>query len=207
MEDLNDDPDKSCFADLETLFSSDPELNKIYPENIQKLSRRHWTPLLIATEAAQFLANNQEVSILDIGSGVGKFCIAAGYFHPKSRFTGIEQREELVAIANITRERTALSNVTFMSGNFTTIDFSLYDHFYFYNAFYENLSGTEKIDENLNFSADLYHYYTRFLFRQLEMKPSGTRLVTYFSLEDEVPPDYHVVKSSRNENLKFWVKI
>ncbi len=188
-------------------FSSDAELNKVYPEYVQKLSRRHWTPLLIAMESAQFLANNEEVAILDIGSGVGKFCIAGGYFHPRSSFVGVEQREQLVQLANETRDLIGLHNVKFMCSNFTQVDFDQYDHFYFYNSFYENLTGTDKIDDSIDYSAELYNYYTRYLFKQLDKKPAGTRLVTYHSLEDEVPPGYHVVNSSRHETLKFWVKI
>ncbi len=188
-------------------FSSDAELNKVYPEHVQKLSRRHWTPLLIARESANFLAGSEEVTILDIGSGVGKFCIAAGYFHPQARFVGVEQREGLVKLSEDTRTRLGLSNVSFICSNFTQIDFSLYDHFYFYNSFYENLSGTDKIDDSIDYSAELYNYYTRYLFKQLDKKPAGTRLVTYHSLEDEVPAGYHIVNSSRHETLKFWIKI
>lgn len=191
----------------EITFSSDAELNKVYPEYVQQLSRRHWTPLLIATESARFLAGNEEVVILDVGSGVGKFCIAGGYFHPRARFVGVEQREQLVQLADEARDRIGLSNVQFMCSNFTQVDFNQYDHFYFYNSFYENLTGTDKIDDSIDYSAELYNYYTRYLFKQLDKKPAGTRLVTYHSLEDEVPPGYHVVSSSRHETLKFWIKI
>lgn len=194
-------------VNLEIAFSSDVELNKLYPEPIQKLSRRHWTPLLIAKESAQFLTANESVTILDIGSGVGKFCLTGGYFHPLSHFVGVEQREQLVQLATATQTMIGLDNVNFLNSNFTQLDFRDYDHFYFYNSFYENLAGTDKIDENVDYSAELYNYYTRYLFKQLDMKPAGTRLVTYHSLEDEVPPSYHVVNSSKHETLKFWIKI
>lgn len=191
----------------DVIFSSDAELNKIFPLYAQQLSRRHWTPLQIAKESALYLAGNEEVNILDIGSGIGKFCLVGGYFQPQALFCGVEQRESLVTLANNTKEMLGLDNVSFQHNNFTQLDFHQYDHFYFYNSFYENLSGTDKIDDSIDYSAELYNYYVRYLYKQLDMKPEGTRLVTFHSLEDEVPPCYHVISSGRHETLKFWVKI
>ena len=87
------------------------------------------------------------------------------------------------------------------------LDNPIHDHFYFYNSFYENLSGTEKIDDSIDYSSELFNYYNRYLFRELEKKPAGTRLVTYHSLEDEIPPGYEVVGTAINEYLKMWIKI
>ena len=39
-------------------------------------------------------------------------------------------------------------------GNFTQLDFKNFDHFYFYNAFYENLAGTDKIDDSIDYSVN-----------------------------------------------------
>ncbi len=63
-------------------FNSDMEFNTLYPPSIQLLSRNHWTPLSIAMKAACFLAGDGNVRILDIGSGVGKFCLAAAWHTP-----------------------------------------------------------------------------------------------------------------------------
>ena len=55
-------------------FGSDAQFNKLYPSSIQMLAQRHWTPLVVARKAAGFLAAESNVSVLDIGSGVEKFC-------------------------------------------------------------------------------------------------------------------------------------
>lgn len=94
-----------------------------------------------------------------------------------------------------------------MNGNFTQLDFRNYDHFYFYNAFYENITGTDKIDNSIDYSLELFNYYNRYLYKQLELRPSGTRLATYHSLEDEIPRGYHIVGAEMNELLKFWIKL
>lgn len=188
-------------------FSSDDQLNEIYPVSIQSKAERHWTPLNVARKASSFLAAENNVRILDIGSGVGKFCLTAAFYKPKAFFYGVEQRKALINYAETARKELCLSNVSFLHGNFTALDFSNYDHFYFFNAFYENLAGTDKIDDSIDYSGELYNYYNRYLYKLLEQKPAGTRLATYHSLEDEVPKGYHIVGSEMDNLLKFWIKI
>jgi len=188
-------------------FRSDLDFDQIYPPSIQKLAGKHWTPLSIARKAAEFLAAERNVSILDIGSGVGKFCIGAAHYKPEAYYYGVEQRRKLISHAETAKEMFRMNNVSFIHGNFSQLNFKDYDHFYFYNSFYENLRGTEKIDNNIEYTPELYNYYNRYLFKQLEPLPAGTRLATFHSLEDEVPPCYHVVGSEMNNLLKFWIKV
>jgi len=191
----------------ENWFSSDAQFNQLYPASIQLLAQRHWTPLVVARKAASFLAAESNVKILDIGSGVGKFCLAAAHNKPKALYYGIEQRKRLVNHAEAAKEMLRIDNISFMNGNFTQIDFRNYDHFYFYNAFYENITGTDKIDNSIDYSLELFNYYNRYLYKQLEQKPSGTRLASFHSLEDEIPQGYHIVGSEMNDLLKFWIKL
>lgn len=191
----------------EQWFNSDIEFNRLYPLYIQNLARKHWTPLHIARKAAHFLAAENNATILDVGSGVGKFCLAAAYYKPNAFFFGVEQRRGLIDHAVAAKEMLQLGNASFIYGNFTQLDFRQYDHFYFYNAFYENMAGTDKIDNSIVYSNELFNYYNRYLYRQLEQKPAGTRLATFHSLEDEVPPGYHIVGTEMDSLLKFWIKI
>lgn len=194
-------------AEWEKWFTSDASVHELYPQEIRDLARRHWTPLLVAKKAASFLVTAPGDRILDIGSGAGKFCLAAGFHHPQARFTGIEQREYLVEHANSALKTVGLPNVNFIHGNFTQVDFRQYDHFYFYNSFYENLAYTEKIDEQIEYSTELFDYYSHYLYKQLCNAPDGTRLVTYHSLETEIPAAYHVVHTDINDYLKCWIKV
>jgi SAM-dependent methyltransferase len=187
-------------------FTSDIQFDELYPISIQRLSEKHWTPLPVARRAAQFLAVKNNVKILDIGSGVGKFCLIAAHFRPRAFYYGVEQRRRLIYHADKTKELLRQRNVSFLHGNFTQINFGDYDHFYFYNSFFENLSGTNKIDESIDYSAELFFYYHNYFYKQLEQRPAGTRLVTFHSLVDEIPPCYHVVANERENRLKFWIK-
>ena len=192
---------------LDHWFQSDAQLNRVYPRSIQLLASQHWTPLHISEMAAAFLTPQSNARILDVGSGVGKFCLAGAYFKPEARFFGIEQRVELVYHARFARGLLGLENIHFLTGNLTQLDFSHYDHFYFFNSFYENLAGTDKIDDNIICRPELYEYYNRRLYKKLEGLKPGTRLATYHSLEDHIPPAYQLVESRADNLLKFWIKV
>ncbi|MEP7163414.1 MAG: class I SAM-dependent methyltransferase [Ferruginibacter sp.] len=191
----------------ERWFNSDTQFNQIYPSAIKALAGKHWTPLSVSRKAANFLAAENNVRILDIGSGVGKFCLSAAYHQPNAFYYGVEQRRNMVSHAEAAKGILHLNNVAFINGNFTQLDFRDYDHFYFYNAFYENIVGTDKIDDSIDYSGELFNYYNRYLFSRLEQKAAGTRLATFHSLEDEVPPSYHLVGAEMDDLLKFWIKI
>jgi SAM-dependent methyltransferase len=191
---------------LNPWFCSDRDFDRLYPSSIQELGGEHWTPLAIARKAVQFLVCENGVRILDVGSGVGKFCLAAAYYRPSALYTGIEQRKNLVLCAEDARRKLQLKNINFIHGNFTMLDLRYYDHFYFYNAFYENLIGTEKIDYSIAYSNELYYYYTQYLRWQLQRLPRGTRLTTFHSTEDEIPSSYHLAGSEIQGLLKFWIK-
>lgn len=192
---------------IDEWFSSDAKFNQLYPPAVRELAIGHWTPLHVVKQASEFLAAEKQVRILDIGSGVGKFCLGAAYFKPEAFYFGVEQRKKLVDDAEKARSVLGLQNISFIHGNVTHIDFRQYNHFYFYNSFYENLSGTNKIDDSIDYSGELYNYYIRYLYKQLLQMPSGTRLATFHSTEDEIPEDFHVVGSDLENILKFWIKI
>jgi SAM-dependent methyltransferase len=187
-------------------FRSDEIFNSLYPFSMQYLAIRHWTPLRITRTVVDFLTPHGNEHVLDIGSGIGKFCLAAAYYKPAAFFNGIEQRANLVQLAQEVQTRLQLHNASFRHGDFTNIDFNAYNHFYFFNSFYENLFEEQRIDDAIEFSGELYHYYTRCLHKKLADKPPGTRVVTYHSLEDEMPFSYRHVASKFNNRLKFWIK-
>lgn len=191
---------------IDKWFIDDEFFNKLYPLKIQKLAEYHWTPLKVAKYTAEFLVPEDGAKVLDIGSGTGKFCLAASHYKPNGLLYGIEQRKELLDIAVEMKCKLDLDNLTFLHGNFTQLDFTQFDHFYFFNSFHENIEGTPKIDYKIEYSLSLYNYYNSYLFSQLKKMPVGTRVATYHTLEDQMPPGYYVVKTQFDKHLKFWIK-
>jgi len=188
------------------MFETDAQFHNLYPPSIRQLAVRHWTPLHVTQRVVQYLTPTGNDNVLDIGSGVGKFCLAAAHSAPSAFFFGIEQRNDLVKHAETACEALGLPNIRFIHGNFTQLDFKLFDHFYFYNSFYENLTDTDKIDDRIDYSVELYNYYNRQLYNKLREMPSRTRIVTFHSMEDEIPPEYRLVETQMDGLLKFWIK-
>jgi SAM-dependent methyltransferase len=192
---------------LEKWFSSDAKFHQLYPEFIRSMARMHWSPLYITKKVIAYLAPNDKVSVLDIGSGVGSFCLAGAYYKASAAFFGVEQRKNLIEHAEAARKKLRVKNVEFIYGNFTQLNLNEFDHFYFYNSFFENLDGTDKIDDEIVYSKELYNYYSIYLYNQLERMPQGTKVATYCSWGDEIPPSYKLAESHFDNLLKFWIKL
>lgn len=187
-------------------YVDDSVFDGFFPERIKKISKVHWTPLAIVKKAASFLAPVPGSKILDIGSGIGKFCIAAAHFFPDSEFHGVEQRKDLFDLAIEAQQRSEVNNVQFLHGNFTELNLEYYDSIYFYNAFAENMIDVARIDESIDYSPGLYAYYCNYLRKSLENKGIGTRLVTYHGFGYEVPIGYEMVEQDICKPLKMWIK-
>lgn len=196
-------------SDAQTIthyLQNDKVFNTLFPPSAQPQAQRHWTPLHITRQAVDFFGREQESSILDIGSGVGKFCLAGAAYAPNLYFFGVEQRPSLSEYAVAAKQTLGLSNVSFIEGNFTQVDLRRYNHFYFYNSFHENLDDSDRIDEQISYSESLYEYYVRHLYHSLRMMPAGTKIVTYHALWDEMPREYRLEDTREKGLLKFWIK-
>lgn len=183
----------------------DEEFDAIYPERIRLLSNRHFTPIAIAKQAAEFLSYYPGANILDIGSGAGKFCMVGSVF-ANGHFTGVEQREYLYHLSTTILKCHHLPNVQFIHSNITEIQFTDYNAFYFFNSFYENVDKSAMIDRTVDAGIELYVLYTQYVNKQLSQMPGGTRLVTYWSNGKEVPSAYRMLFSDCGGKLMFWEK-
>ena len=187
-------------------FVSDEAFDSLYPIYIQKLSAVHWTPLSVAHTAANFLAGTEHRRILDIGAGVGKFCIAGAYY-TNAFFTGIEQRRNFVKAGTKVASRLSLDHVSLLHGNFMDVDLRQFNGIYFFNSFHENLVISDSLDDKIERSPALYEAYTSSLFARLEAMPLGTRLATYWLTVNEVPGNFRLCESLHGDKLKLWMKI
>lgn len=183
----------------------DSAFNALYPAHIKRLSASQWTPVAIAKMAADYLANKPNKRVLDIGSGAGKFCLI-GAATTNGRFYGVEQRKPLVVLSKKIAAKHHIENVEFIHSNITQISFTEYDSFYFYNSFFENISTLNPIDNSIPVAKSLYYLYSDYVKTQLEKVPLGTRLVTYYSLWDEIPESFDLEYTALCGILNFWIK-
>ncbi len=118
----------------------DDEFDLIYPQYLRKMSEKHFTEVDVAIKAAELLVTESGQKILDIGSGVGKFCFVAGSSVDAS-FTGVDYREQFIDLCNTLAIKHDFKNVNFIHADIMNIDFKEYDHFYFFNSFLANISS------------------------------------------------------------------
>jgi SAM-dependent methyltransferase len=157
----------------------DRHFDQVYPPALRALSREHWTPVRVARRAAQLLAEAEATSILDVGSGPGKFCIV-GALTSSLAFAGIERRRFLVDAARSAAARLGVRDVRFTQGNMVDFDFSSHDGFYLFNPFFEQVGRrVPPIDAEVGRSAQLYRIYVGTIERKLAAARPGAAVVTY----------------------------
>jgi len=184
---------------------TEDNFNSSLPDYLQARSKRFFTPFHIAQTATDWLTEDGKKRVLDIGAGVGKFCVA-GATHSDSFFCGIEYRPSLAKIANELIIKFNISNAVVQQGDITEIDFENFDAFYLYNPFFENLIPALRLNNEVELAASLYGYYFNHTEKQLDKAKSGTRLVTYHGNNFEVPKAYKKVKENKDNTLKLWIK-
>jgi SAM-dependent methyltransferase len=190
----------------ETITNLDEDaFNLLLPEKIMVKSKRFFTPAGIAIQAAKWLSGNDKRDILDIGAGVGKFCLF-GAMNTESNFTGIEMRPHLVEIAEDMFRYFGVKKAKIIQGNITDFQFTEFNSFYLYNPFHENIVPYLRMDDSILLSEDFYCVYIQHTRSQLAMAQIGTKLVTYHGGNLEVPTSYKKVEEFFGGDLKFWIK-
>ncbi|MBX3155692.1 MAG: methyltransferase domain-containing protein [Deltaproteobacteria bacterium] len=163
----------------------------------------------MARHAARLLAPAPGARVLDVGSGVGKFCLAAAAEVPGSRFIGVECRGHLVRVANHLAGDLALANVEFIHADALDLDWSGYDAFYFFNPFGEQLfDEVFVLDRTIALHPRNFVAYITRVRSRLAGARIGTRVVTYHGLGAPPPFGFELARSDRigTDVVELWVK-
>ena len=186
-------------------YPTDAVFDTIYPKKYQEHSARHFTPVHIAVKAARLLVDSPTDKILDIGSGVGKFCcIGAGL--TGAHFYGVEKRKTLANLSNKIKRTHKLKNAHFINDDFTTLDFKQFKGIYFFNSFHEHFDETCVLDETSKVSLDEYKKYHERLIMKLNECEPGTKLVTYYTFKNKIPSSFRFIDANETKLLKFYIK-
>ncbi len=185
---------------------TDEEFDSQYPLKTRKVSGTHWTPVDIAKKAISFLRDQGCTSVLDLGSGAGKFCLVAAAVCPDIQVTGVDQRRNLIQNSRKISERSGLKNLTFIQGDLNQLDFRPYDGFYFFNSFEENINPKDALDSEQGLDLFQYQMNIELLKTKFDQLPKGTCIVTYCGDTLEVPDTYELFQTQNKGKLKFWRK-
>lgn len=187
----------------------DDAFDQFIPHEDRRVSSEYWTPVVVATRAAQWLDYFGARSVVDIGSGVGKFCVAAA-LGSDCRFTGIEHRMRLVAAARaLARTFEVDDRVAFLESTMINAGWPKADAYYLYNPFGENLCRHEyQLDRDVELGIDRYKREISAAERFIEHAPRGTFLVTYNGFGGRVADSYEEVAVDRDlpYELRMWRK-
>ncbi len=186
---------------------SDRAFDQVYPADVRALSRQHWTPVRVAMRAATLLTEADATSILDVGSGPGKFCIV-GALTTGASFVGVERRPHLVDVARAAAARCGVRRVRFSRANIVDFDFSGFDGFYLFNPFFEQLGDRSvlPIDGEVVRSRSLYRRYVKTIQEKLATARPGTAVVTFYGFGGNLPDGFERVHTERagGDRLVLW---
>jgi SAM-dependent methyltransferase len=189
---------------------ADRVFDEVFPLAARSPSRVYWTPVEVAVRAAKLLEDGRSPvgprTILDIGAGVGKFCIVAAAA-VSAQVRGVEHRPHLVDIA---REAAAKIGVSpsFTHGTLEEQDPSSIDAVYMFNPFAENLCPrVDRLDGTVELSEDKFWRDIRATERFLARAKVGTRVAIYCGFGGNMPDGYVLATRERCAGtLELWVK-
>lgn len=156
--------------------------------------------------ASKLLECGPGARVLDIGSGVGKFCIVAAAA-TGARVLGVERRQGLVEVAEQTAAWYGV-DVSFVHGSFASYDPLVVDGVYLFNPFVENIASMEDhIDSSVELSERRFVEDVAAAEGFLRAARTGTRVVTYCGFGGQMPPGYvRVLRERRAGVLELWIK-
>ncbi len=200
----------------------DEDFDHLLPVRLRRASRMFWTPLPVVARVAAWLAEARVGSVVDLGAGAGKFCVAAALM-TSCRYTGIEHRARLVAAAGrLARELGVADRVDFVLGRVEPEAPPVAGAhpegagapgssraYYLYNPFGENRFGPSgHLDEEVELGDARYRADVAAVEAILRAARPGTYVVTYNGFGGEVPEGYTPVRVDRTlpNMLEMWVK-
>jgi len=190
--------------------TSDREFDRFLPHRLGVVSARYWTPLRVAVRAAAWLDELNIRSLVDVGSGAGKFCVATAIMS-RCNFLGIEHRKDLVATARALGQVFGVqARVSFLEETFGDAPLPDAECYYFYNPFLEAMLEPEAwLDDHVEHGECRYDREVLAVEHWLSEAPVGTYVMTYNGLGTELPRAFTELRSDQSFpcNLRLYRKV
>lgn len=185
------------------------EFDRFLPFELRPMSTTYWSRLCVALRAAEWIRELGVRTVVDVGSGPGKFCVIAA-LATEARFIGVEQRERLVLAArDLARTFGVADRVQFVRGTFGDMPLPVAEAYYFFNPFGENVFGPEdRLDHDVELGNSRYLRDVASAEQLLDDLPSDTYLITYNGFGGAVPKSFQDVRVDRElpSVLRMWRK-
>jgi hypothetical protein len=110
----------------------------LYRTKYRRVSDMFWTPVAVAKRAVSWLPSEKSLKILDVGCGIGKFCLI-GALSSRHRTFGIESRNHLFQESRRVGRLFPGAPVSLKLGNAFHYDWAPFDALYLFNPFVQLL--------------------------------------------------------------------
>lgn len=187
--------------------SANEAFDRFLPDELRRVSDRYWTPLSVVRRAAQWLRETQARSVVDIGSGAGKFCVAAALL-TRCEVVGLERRAALAAAA---RDLAAVfdvdARVRIVTGELDPLTAPRADAYYFFNPFGEYRFDSAVFDEpGTAFTHEHHRRGVAAVTTLLSRAPAGTFVITYNGFGGTMPSSYEQIDIAQRlpGTLRLW---
>jgi hypothetical protein len=174
---------------LRTDACDDSAFDRFLPRDLRDVSEQYWTPLRVVKRSAEWLAELRIRTVMDIGSGAGKFCVA-GALLTDARFVGLEHRKSLVEAAHALAKAFGVSRrVTFIHGALGAVATPRAEAYYLYNPFgdYWFDSSRDDSDPEVTFNHRRRKDDVAAVERLVRLSPVGTIVLTYNGFGGRMP--------------------
>jgi SAM-dependent methyltransferase len=188
---------------------SDRAFDRFLPERLRTVSSEFWSPLAVARRAVEWFDAAGVQSVVDVGSGAGKFCVAGALFG-RCHFVGLEQRPFLVKSARgLARLFDVNDRVRFVLGSLGDVPIPVADAYYFFNPFGDYSVGLHPRAEQSQ--AIVWEQYARDVAAAEELlrgAPAGTSVLALNGFGGRLPPGYDLIHVdwSAPGGLRMWRK-
>ncbi|XDD44936.1 methyltransferase [Leptospira sp. WS39.C2] len=175
------------------------------PAKYKSISTYQWTPVQVIEFTWQYLQTQSVSSILDLGSGVGKFCLyLAKLANGNFPIYGIEDRLDLYKVSESLKTKLKLEGVVFNHEDFL-VNFPFgHSHYYLFNPLYETMKGNYSIDFEKEKSANLFLKNLQILKSNLLKCKTGTKVITYHGFGGSILPGFRILMKKELE-LGEWM--
>ena len=189
--------------------SANDAFDRFLPEELRAVSDKYWTPVPVIRQAALWLRETGVEDVVDIGSGAGKFCVAAALL-TRCRFVGLEHRASLVdASRDLAGAFEVNDRVSFIRGELAQSTDLPAAAYYFFNPFGDYSFESERFAEpGLTFTPETHRRDIAAVHALLSRAPDGTFLITYNGFGGKVPSDYRQIDMTSRlpGTLRLWKK-
>lgn len=206
---LPGDPGTAVLDLLAGRARANAAFDALLPEALRAVSEDYWTPTPVVRRVAAWLRAEGAGTIVDIGSGPGKFAVALALLGP-GRVVGLEHRHALVDEARALAARCGVADrVTFIHGAFGATPTPPADAYYLFNPFGEyTFDAPAFADDQVVCTREACRRDAEALVHFLAGAPVGTRVVTYNGIGRRLPRCYEQVRVdvSFRGALRLWRK-